>query len=153
MFLVRDTIQSRDEKIRSFLDKESAIAVLLAAADFEWTVRRAILACGTSPMRELRERILRACNGPRSYAQCWNKEVTPRFDKELKNVIPDWEVFLKAFQLRHNLIHGVQGTTGVKYARKRVETIIAASKAIAEFAAENGAQIYSARIRRVKSRL
>jgi hypothetical protein len=152
MFLVRDTIQNRHEKIRSFLDKEPAIAVLLAVADFEWTVRRAILACGRQSMRELRERALRQCHGPIAYAECWHREVTPRFGKELKNIIPDWEFFRKdAFQLRHNLIHGVQGTAGIKYARKRVESMIAASKAIAEAAAENGAQIYGARIRRVKS--
>ena len=153
MFLVKDTIQKRHEKILSFLDMEPAIAVLLAAADFEWTVRRTILACGSSSIKDLREGALQKCHGPPKYAKCWKKEVTPRFHKELKSIIRDWEFFSNnAFQLRHKLIHGVQGTTGAKYARKRVESIIAASKAIAEFAAENGAQIYGTRIRRVKSR-
>lgn len=152
MFLVRDTMNGRHKKIRSFLDKEPAIAVLLAAADFEWTARRAILACGSSPMGYLREHELRTCHGPPAYAECWEKEVTPRFHKELKNIICDWEVFREAFKLRHKLIHGVQGTTGTEFARRQVEPIIAASKAITEFAAKNGAQIYGARIRRVKGR-
>ena len=150
MFLVRDTIQSRHEKIRLFLDKEPVIAVLLAAADFEWTVRRAILTCGSSPIKELREGALQKCSGLTRYAECWKNQVTPRFNKELKNIIHDWEFFCEdAFQLRHNLIHGVQGTTGARYARMRVESMIAASKAITKFAAKNGAQIYGARMRRV----
>ena len=150
MFLVSDTIQGRHEKIRSFLDKEPAIAVLLAAADFEWTVRRAILACGRSPMKELREEALRKCHGPLKYAECWKKEVTPRFRKELGDIIRDWEFFHKnAYQLRNNLVHGVQGAVGRNFAHKHVESIIAASKAIADFAAENGARIYGSRIRRV----
>jgi hypothetical protein len=80
MFLVKDTIKKRHEKIRSFLEKEPAIAVLLSAADFGWTVRRVILACGSSPIRDLRERKL---GGPAAYAGCWKKEVTPRFSKAL----------------------------------------------------------------------
>jgi hypothetical protein len=148
MFLVKDTIQKRHEKIRSFIEKEPVIAVLLSAADFEWTVRRVILACGSSPIRDLREHRL---GGPPAYAKCWKKEVTPRFPKELEKIVPGWESFQKAFQLRHKLIHGVQGTTGTEYARRQVETILAASKALADFAAENDAQIYGSRIRRVKS--
>jgi hypothetical protein len=148
MFLVKDTVQKRHEKILSFLEKEPAIAVLLSAADFEWTVRRVILACGSSPIRDLRSRQL---NGLNSYAKCWKNEVTPRFPKELQKVVPDWEVFQKAFKLRHNLIHGVQGTTGRGYARRQVETIIGASKALVDFAAENRAKIYGSPLRRVKS--
>jgi hypothetical protein len=152
MFLVSDTMRERHGKILSFLDTEPTIAVLLAAADFEWTVRRAILTCGSSPMKELRE-ALRRCSGLTKYATCWKKQVTPRFRKELSSIIPDWEFFSKdAFQLRNNLIHGVQGTTGPKYARKRVEFVIAASEAITKFAAENGGQIYGTRIRRVRAR-
>jgi hypothetical protein len=149
MFLVKDTIQKRHQMIRSFLDKEPAIAVLLAAADFEWTVRRAILACGSSSIKDLRQRKL---NGPFAYAACWKTEVTPRFHKTLQTVIRDWELFRRAFQLRHKLIHGIQGTTGRDYACRQVEIIISASNSIVEFAAINRAQVYGVRIRRVKSR-
>ena len=152
MFLVKDTIQKRHEKIRSFLEVDRAIAVLLAAADWEWTVRRAILACGRSSKKDLRENALRKCHGPIKYAECWKKEVTPRFHNKLETLIDDWEFFHKdAFQLRNNLIHGVQGTVGQEYARKRVEFMISASKAIIEFSETNGAHIYGSRIRRVKS--
>lgn len=55
MFFVNDTQEHRHKFIRSFLKKDTApIAVLLAAIDFEWTVKRAILAFGTSPTKDLR---------------------------------------------------------------------------------------------------
>jgi len=42
-FLVRDLQTDRHRKIRSFLDEDNAlIAVLLAAVDLEWTIRRTI---------------------------------------------------------------------------------------------------------------
>jgi hypothetical protein len=54
MFLVKDNINYRQTKIRSFLSNEPAIAVILAAADFEWSVRRAIRALGTHKPNETR---------------------------------------------------------------------------------------------------
>ncbi len=61
MFLVRDRIEARHEKIRTFMGSDdAAIAVLLAAADFERTVRRAILALGNTPTKQLRTKVLGA---------------------------------------------------------------------------------------------
>ena len=55
MFLINDTMEERHQTIRSFLSSDPMIAVILAAADFEWTVRRAILALGTLPTKEIRK--------------------------------------------------------------------------------------------------
>jgi len=47
MFLVKDDPTEREKKILGFVPNEPAIAVILAAVHFEWTVRRAIIAlCG-----------------------------------------------------------------------------------------------------------
>ena len=54
MFLVADNRNDRDLLIKSYFDAEPAISILLAAADFEWTVRRAILALGKSPTKHIR---------------------------------------------------------------------------------------------------
>ena len=57
MFFVGDTLAGRHNEIsRRFINsKDVMIAVFLAAADFEWTVRRAIIALGHGANRQIRE--------------------------------------------------------------------------------------------------
>lgn len=139
MFWVNGNQEERHAKINSFLNEEEAvIAVLLAAADFEWTIRRVIIALSRKPNVDVRKQILKNCSSIRNYKEAWKSEVTPDFEKTLPEIIPDWDYFYKdAYLLRHKLIHGVEGTTGLNYARTRVNSILAAAKAIADFAKEN----------------
>lgn len=133
-FLVRDSQCERHAKISAFLkDGEPVIAVLLAATDFEWTVRRRILALGSSPNAEIRSGVLVRCTGLDKYKDAWNREVKKRFGKGLPEVVSNWQEFKKAFDLRHRLVHGVSGTTGVQYAECRVLLVLQASREIAEF--------------------
>jgi hypothetical protein len=153
MFLVNDTIDKRHARIRSYLEKEPVIAVILAAVDFEWTIRRAILSLGTSPTRVIREEVLNKASGLDTYNECWKKEVKSRLKQGLAEVVPDWKYFkYEAYPLRHRLVHGAIGTTGISYARDRVEAILKASKAVAEFALNNGEPIYGRFVRRIKAR-
>jgi hypothetical protein len=155
MFLVSDTLESRHKRIRSFLDRESVIAILLAAADFEWTVRRAILALGRSPTKCIRENVLANSWGIEAYKSCWKQEVEPRFHKRLAELVSDsdWQFFKSdAYPLRDRLIHGIRGTVGGPYARKRVEAILGISKALVEFADDHCEPVYGRRIRRSKPR-
>jgi hypothetical protein len=156
MFLVTDTLEGRQKKVRSFLDKEPVIAVLLAAADFEWTTRRAILALGKSPTKSINARFLEERRGGlKALAKYWKDEVQsrPKLRKELKCIVTNWDVFFnKAYPLRHKLVHGAQGTTGVGYATKAVEAFLAASKEITMFALDNHEPIYGRCIRRINPR-
>jgi hypothetical protein len=155
MFLVNDTIEQRQSKIRSFAHRnEPVIAILLAAADFEWTVRRAILALGKSPTKVIRHRFQQEKKGGlAAWKEYWKEEVKPRFGTDLASVVPDWEqLYTKSFPLRHKLIHGAQGIVGSNYAERTVETILAASWAVAKFAKDKGEPIYGHSIRRIKPR-
>lgn len=77
MFLVSDATAGREQRVRSFLTNEDcAIAVLLSAAHFEWTVSRGILALGTMPTAELRH-LVGSCHGLDKYKDLWATEVTP----------------------------------------------------------------------------
>ena len=154
MFLVKDTLPERQEKIRSFLKLEPAIAVILAAADFEWTVRRAILALGCSPTPEIRQRWKdKHLSGPDAYKDEWKKEVKPRTHSDLARVVPDWRAFKgTAYRLRHELVHGSSGTAGVVYASRAVTTILKGTKAVADHAELHGAPVYGRVIRRDKAR-
>jgi hypothetical protein len=143
-FLVDDKQPERHAKIKSFLEnRENVIAVLLAATDFEWTVRRAILALGTSPNADIRIGILRHCSGLGKYAEAWTKEVKRNRGKGLADVVPDWDEFKEAYKLRHTLVHGVSGTTGKHYAEARINLILAASAAVSAFALKHGVDLYS----------
>jgi len=142
-FLVRDTQSDRHETIRRFVHEgEPVIAVLLAAADFEWTVRRAILSLGRSP-RPTIHALLGKCSGLDAYKDAWRDEVTPSHQKRLPALVLSWDDFRAAFDLRNKLIHGVQGTTGRAFAERRVERILAASAAIATFTSEHGFSVFS----------
>jgi len=89
MFFVQDTLIQRHRKIRSFLKTESVIAVLLGAADFEWTVRRAIIALGHSPNVDIREHTLLGCHGLDAYKAAWKEEVQPAHETSLSAVVPN----------------------------------------------------------------
>ena len=143
-FLVDDKQPDRHAKIKSFLaNRENVIAVLLAAADFEWTVRRAILALGASPNADIRSGVLKHCSGLDKYKEAWTKEVKRNRAKGLADVVPNWGPFKEAFKLRHTLVHGVSGTTGKHYAEARINLILAASAAVSAFALEQGVDLYS----------
>jgi len=169
MFLVTDSIETRQRKIRQFLRRgEPAIAVLLAAADCERTMRRAILSLGTTPTRELAHRLGRkrpkgyvapAPTPPhygssiKGYAKAWKQEVSPFWGLELKgDVIEDWDSLAKAFQLRHDLIHGDTGTTGQDYAEVQVEALLAATERVHKAAFDRGYDLEKPLRRRLRPR-
>jgi hypothetical protein len=122
-----------------------AIAVLLATANFEWTVRRAILGLGMSTNKAIREGVLCRSSGLHSYKDAWKKEVAPRLETSLPNVIKNWSDrtgIQSAYKLRHKLIHGEQGNTGSDYARTRVNALLSASDDVDCFCMSHGCDIF-----------
>ena len=94
MFLVRDTINERHRCISHFLDSDDAsIAVLLAAADFERTMCRAILGLGSSTTPEIKSKILtNRFHGTDRFKKGWKKEVKPLHGVRLADqVITNWQ--------------------------------------------------------------
>lgn len=153
MFLVNDTKEERRKKITRFLDSgETVIAVLLAAANFEWTVRRTIIALGKSPTARYREEkgLLSGCHGLKAYKEVWKSDVSPRTGKGLAQVICKWQ-YLKeqAYPLRNKLIHGDTGTVTPDYAKPRVEAMLAASEDLIEYGLDHDGDVFQRiRIRR-----
>jgi hypothetical protein len=154
LFLVSDCRSSREAKIRSFLQEDPAVAIILAAADFEWTVRRAIVALGHSPTKLIRNEVLAKRHGLDEYKDAWKQEVTGRVGgKGLAELVPNWEFFKKkAYDLRHKIIHGATSSVSVAYAQPRLEAMLAASAAVTKFAADKGEPLYGRMIRRLKAR-
>lgn len=131
MFLVKDSSLSREERIKRLLAEDPTLAALLAVVHLEWTIRRAIIALGKSPNVEVREK-LKHCHGCARYKDVWREEVASNKNlrlpegrlPEIKNlylpkVVKDWNGAVRAFRLRHRLVHGVT-SCGVDYAKERV---------------------------------
>jgi hypothetical protein len=151
MFTYKETVQKRREKIEGFLTKDlSAVAVIMAAANFEWTLRRAILALGKKPTAILRKKIEKTSNINR-YKDLWKEEVVEGV-KGLPAVIPEWADLRESYKIRNELVHGNKGTTGLGYARKRVDVFLSAAEALNQYVISKGAAIYGVRIRRVRER-
>jgi len=154
MFFVNDKQTNRHKKIRSYLSKEPAIAVILAAVDFEWTARRAILALGRSTTKTINSLFdTERKGGPNALKKYWKSEVKPRLNTDLASIVPNWQFLSeRAYRLRNGLVHGAVGGVGGKFAFQAVETMLAASKAIADYSLEQGEPLYGRRIRRLKQR-
>jgi len=157
MFFVSDSQTQRHDRIRSFLTDESAtIAVILAAIDFEWSVRRAILALGSSPTKHIREVVFAGFHGGYgNYADAWNQEVAVWLKLSLAQAIPHWSRLANkrdgAVRLRGQIVHGATVSVSVDLARPRVEDWLAASTALEGLAIQHKTSLYK-RLRRTAPR-
>lgn len=149
MFFVSDTQAQRHEMIRSFLTEDRApIAVVLAAVDFEWTVRRSILSLGTNPTLHIRLVVMKKNSSLDDYKESWKVEVQPWLKRSLPQLIPHWSDLRAAFHQRGKLVHGVVGSVKLEYAAKSVEDILTASKLLEDFAVNHEGTLYRRIVRR-----
>jgi len=132
-FLIQDNQSGRHEKIRSYLTDDNAIiAVLLAAIDLEWTLRRTIDAAASKHPLIIEKLKNSNISGLKRYETEWNKVCVKLHKmKPLNQIVSHWEELDKYYQIRHDIIHGRVGSTGLKYATKRIELILNASVSIA----------------------
>ena len=128
MFFVKDSSSSREQRILVMSKEDASISLLLSAIHFEWTIRRAIIALGSSPNVEVREK-LENCHGLSGYKKLWKEEVFPRVGKKLPEIVANWEGLTKTFRLRNKLIHGVY-PCGEDYAMEKMQFAIEACKSI-----------------------
>jgi hypothetical protein len=141
MFLVNDSSSSREIRIKQFLVEDPSVSVLLSVIHFEWTVRRSIIALGTSPNVTIRTK-LKSCGGLGRYKDLWKMEVSPNVEKKsLPQVIgANWENLDRTFRLRHRLVHG-EASCGVEYATSRVVWAIEATNELRDFCKQCGVDL------------
>ena len=142
MFFVADKQHYKKRKIRDYLNREPMIAVLLAAANFEWTVGRCILFFSNSPNVELRKQLV-SCSGLNKYKRIWKEELMSNDPSipSLAQIIKNWKNFGEAFVLRHRLIHG-RGTCSRNMAAEPVEQMLLAVDDLYEFASSRGKNLH-----------
>jgi hypothetical protein len=126
MFLIRDSVESRHAKIIKFLSEgEASISLLLAVIDLERTLRRTILALGSTPTKELGQRL-----GNRS----------PNKDPGKGPI-------------GYRLVHGAQGPTKKDFAEKRIKAVLALTRELHVIASKEGHNLYKPVRRRLKERV
>ncbi len=154
MFFVSDSQAERHRRIRALLTEESAtIAVILAAIDFEWSIRRAILALGSSPTKHIREVVFaRFHGGYDNYADAWKQEVAVWLKQSLPQAIPHWSRLANkqdgAVRLRGQIVHGAQVSVSVDFATPRVEDWLSASTLLESLANKHKTSLYKRIVRR-----
>ena len=105
MFLARDRFAIREEKIRSFLQSEPSIALVLAAVNFEWTVSRAVLFLSRTKNTDLRKK-MHSYHSPKRYKELWKDEVQGNGHPALAALVQNWQNILRGFGARNLLVHG-----------------------------------------------
>jgi len=145
MFLVQDSSLSREDRIKQFLTDDPSLSALLSVIHFEWTVRRAIIALGTSPNVVIRAK-LKNCHGIDRYKDVWKDEVflNVKLSSQLRltEAVKDWNGLCRAFRLRHKLVHGTT-SCGAEYARERVQWAIAGANDVRAVCTDNGINLDS----------
>jgi hypothetical protein len=139
MFLVKDTSPTREARIQAFMTDDPSLAALLAIVHVEWTLRRAIIALGRSPNTEIRHKLER-CHGHDKYRDLWKEEVMPGTGARLPIVVRNWDGLVRAFRLRHVLVHGVRTVTH-DYAAERAQWALGAAADVRAFCAAHGIDI------------
>jgi hypothetical protein len=121
MFLASDRRQHREHKVRSYLDSEPSLSLLLGAVNFEWTVCRAVLFLSQSPNVELRARMADFYSLD-AYKDLWKLEVmSARQCSPLADIVRNWRAVRDAFKARNILVHGRD-----RYTKKMAEPNIEA---------------------------
>ncbi len=143
MFYVADSLVQKTQRIRFYLRMDPMIAVLLAAANVEWTIGRCILFFSQTPNVHVHEQLQR-CHGLAGYNELWKRELSacdPSFPP-LTQVIQNWQPLKEAFILRHQLIHG-RDTCSESMARDPIKYMLAAANDLEEFAALRGKDLHA----------
>jgi len=138
MFFVSDNEAHKRRRILEFVQREPMIAVLLAAANFEWTAGRCILFFGNSPNVRIHKH-LENTHGLKKYADLWGAEIC-QYDSSappLNEVVKNWDQFSEAFRMRHRLIHG-RGTCNAKMATDPISQMLSAVSDLYAFARSRG---------------
>ncbi len=102
MFLVSDNEEQRFKLIESFKQENSSIALIMAAINFEWTIRRIMISLSKQPNKDIRE-LLKYTSGLERYKDVWKKALPN--EKRLTNIISNWKDLDDQFKLRGSIVH------------------------------------------------
>lgn len=115
--------------------------VILAAMDFEWTCRRAILALSKNPTVVLHEKFIEDYSAFRGLPKAWREEVMPNLKcpitlQDLVGRRIHWNLVRAAMQCRNVIVHGTESRVSDQECRWAVCVLEDACDAVAPFVEE-----------------
>jgi hypothetical protein len=130
----------RARELRNWLSKHPSVALLVAAAYFEWAVCRAVIALSGRPNVAVCES-LRSVYGLDRYKAFWADERGHLASaKKLPEVVTNWHGVTIAFDARNRLVHGRDRYTR-NMATPAVESLLAAVSDVSEYGLSHGVDI------------
>lgn len=157
MFFVDDNQDERHEFVQKLLiERTASVAIILASIDFEWTLRRAILAMGISSTKDIRLKVLANLSGGYDgYKMAWRDEVQPRIGMRIDQAIMNWSSLHGkegAAKIRGAILHGASVPISVARATTHVENWLSASRDLEKLALEREGRSLFRRIVRYNAR-
>ena len=147
MFSFSVSIEDRLSKLQRLVSEgDHCIALVVAAADFERTMRRAIVGLSAEPTADVRERIEKKYNTIGKYNLAWTRFVEPVRQSPLQEALSEFDDVRNAFRSRNKLVHGQQGGAKLGYVMPRLEIIIAGTTKLTAFALSHSVDL-TARIK------
>lgn len=132
--------EMRRNRIETVAEQEPCLGFLAAVFDFEWMVRRAILALSDFPSPFIRKQMNRI-HGTDGLKNSWdmfvcsgnikrNKSLDIVLRDGTENVSVDWGDVCTAFKARHPIVHGDNGFIRDDDAKKHMQALLDASNII-----------------------
>lgn len=144
--------ESRSKRIRDFFKEQPALAYLMAAFDFEWTVRRAIVLMSKCPISVIKARLNdKRYSGWNAYQDAWTccvqktrDDGTPTlgriiFGGDLSTDISkdERDTIQAAMDFRNRLVHGIAGSIPADKADEAFYLLLNASRRITTYVNEH----------------
>ena len=156
MFNLTDKRGKRRRVIFGQAQLDAKYGVILAAMDFEWTCRRAILALSKKPTVVIYENFTGEYSSFSGLAKAWQAEVLPVVEgactlQELMDKNGSWNSVCDAMLCRNVIVHGTKSRVNEKECRWAVCVLEDACDVISAFVEEHGKSIFE-RIGRARAR-
>lgn len=140
MFLVSQSLELRENEIRSWIPKHASMALVVAAVYFEWTLCRAIVGLSQRPNIEVRKD-LEKTYGLAGYKDIWRRETAHWPEaKTLPQIAKNWHEITKAFEGRNKLVHGRDRYTQ-KMVRPGIDAILAGVRDLCAYSTRRGVDL------------
>ena len=148
MFDLKDKRGKRRRIILGTAQIDAQYGVVLAAMDFEWTCRRAILALSHKLTVMIYEKFIEDYSSLKGLEKAWNSEVVPVVKDACS--LPDllvskkvqWECVKDAMKCRNAVVHGTESRVSDKECRWAVWVLENACDVIAAFVEGQGGSIF-----------
>lgn len=139
MFDLNDKRAKRRRIIFGYAQMDAQHGVLLAAMDFEWTCRRAILALSKNPTVVIYEKFIGDYSAFTGLTKAWQEEVMPNIEgaitlQDLVSRKIQWNLVRAAMQCRNMIIHGTESRVADQECRWAVCVLEDACDVVAYFA-------------------